>query len=387
MTTPLAAGSTLRPGLWRDYYAPDYLVRVDDVVLDPTTKGDILQVTVTLDQQQPGSFSLNISDWDDGALTFKYSSTTKFDPGRVVSIDLGYAGRLVRVMTGVVDSLSPNFPSAGAPTVTVGGTDKMRRMANRQPAPEDRKVYLDKTDGEIAAEVAARWSMRTDIDRDGPRHPVVVQKNQDDATFLMERAKRIDFEFCVTTDKGSGEEVLYFRPRKDGRDATPITVHAFEWGRNLISFAPRLSTAGQVKSVTVRGWDPAAKKPIVYTARSTDLPSSAGGARSGPAAADAQTAEVVVDSPVLTLEEARRLAVSRLMERANAFTTGTAQVIGQPDLRPGDNVDIAAVGPRFAGRYQIKKVTHTLGSAGFSTALELDRGGQGTAGAARRGRR
>jgi phage protein D len=367
-----------RPGLWADYYAPEFVVRVDGEVLDPTTKGDILQVGVVLDQQQPASFSLTISDWDDGHLTFKYSSTTVFDPGRQITIDLGYAGRLVRVMSGVVTSLSPNFPQSGTPVLTVGGQDRMRTMAQRQPQPGDRKVYKQKTDGQIAEEIADRWKMRADVDRTGPVHPVVWQKNQSDAVFLMERAKRIDFEFYVALD--GGEEVLYFRPRKDGRDAGRITVYAFEWGRTLISFAPRLSTTGQVASVTVRGWDPKTKKPIVYTARSSDLPSTAGGARSGPATADKQTAEVIVDSPVLTKEEARRLAVSRLMERAHAFTTATAQIIGQPDLRPGDNVDIGGVGSRFNGRYQIKKVTHSLGSAGFTTSLELERGGQGTAG-------
>ena len=45
-------------------------------------------------------------------------------------------------------------------------------------------------------------------------------------------------------------------------------------------------------------------------------------------------------------------------------------------------MDIAAVGTRFNGRYQIMKVTHALGATGFTTTLELDRGGQGTTGKA-----
>jgi len=356
MTAPGGPGSTLRPGLWDDYYAPDFVVRVDGEVLDPTTKGDVLQIGVVLDEAQPASFNLTVSDWDDGMLAFKYSSTTTFDPGRVVSIDLGYASKLVRVVT---------------------GQDRMRQMANRQPGVGDRKLYRNKTDGEIAQEIAARWNMRADAAGTGPRHALVVQKNQDDATFLMERAKRIDFEFFIALDERTGDEVLYFRPRKDGRDAVPIRVYEFEWGRNLISFSPRLTTTHQVSEVTVRGWDPRAKKPIVYTARSSDLPG--GGRRSGPATADKRAVEVIVDSPVLSLEEARRLATSRLMERANKFTCGTAKVIGLPDLHPGDNVDVTKVGPRFAGRYHVTKVTHSLGDSGFTTSLELDRRDEGTA--------
>jgi uncharacterized protein len=372
-----ADGSVLRPGLWKDYYAPEFVVRVDGRVLDPTTKGDVLQIGVTLDQQQPAMFNLVISDWDDVKLTFKYSSTRTFDPGKLVTIDLGYAGRLLRVVTGVITSLSPHFPESGAPTLAVSGQDLMRKMANGQPADGERKLYKDKTDGEIAQEIAVRWGMRAEVDTSGPRHPLVVQK-QDDALFLMERAKRIDFEFFIGIDESSGEEVLHFVPRRDGRDARSLRIYRFEWGVNLTSFTPRLSTTGQLSEVTVRGWNPRTKQPIVYTAYARDLPASAAGDRSGPAKADRRARKFIYDAPVLSLEEARRLATSLLMERANAYTKGSGQVVGLPDLRPDDTVDIASVGCRFNGRYHVVKVTHTLGAGGFTTGFEVDRPVEGT---------
>jgi phage protein D len=371
--------SELLPGLWRDYYAPEFLVRVDDQVLDATTKGDILQIGVTLDEEQPAAFNLTISDWDDVALTFKYSSTTTFDPGRRLTVDLGYADRLLRVVSGVVTSLSPRFPESGAPTLTVGGQDRMRTMANRQPADGDRKLYHDKTDADIAREIALRWNMTAKVDETTTRHALVVQR-QDDAVFLMERAKRIDYEFFIGLDETSGADVLNFVQRRDGRDGRSQRIYRFEWGVNLTSFSPRLSTNGQVSEVQVRGWDPRTKQPIVYTARAADLPSSAAGQRSGPVKADARTREILYDAPVLSLEEARRLATSRLMERANRFTSGSAQVIGLPDLRPDDTVDIGGVGERFSGRYHVTKVVHSLGSGGFTTSFECDRPVEGPAG-------
>jgi uncharacterized protein len=375
--TAAGDGSVLRPGLWKDYYAPEFVVRVDGRPLDPTTRGDVLQIGVTLDERQPASFNLTVSDWDDVELAFKYSSTRTFNPGRLVTIDLGYASRLVRVVTGVITSLSPHFPDSGAPTLTVSGQDLMRKMANGQPADGERKLYKDKTDGQIAQEIAVRWGMRAQVDTSGPRHPLVVQK-QDDALFLTERAKRIDFEFFIGLDESSGEEVLTFIPRRDGRDGRGLRVYRFEWGVNLSSFTPRLSTTGQLSEVTVRGWDPRTKQPIVYTAHASDLPASAAADRSGPTRADRRARKFVYDAPVLSLEEARRLATSLLMERANAFTKGSGQVVGLPDLRPGDTVEIAGVGCRFNGRYHVVKVTHTLGASGFSTSFDVDRPVEGT---------
>jgi phage protein D len=360
------------PGLWSEYYAPDFRVRVDGEELAPETKGDVLQIAVTLDEKQPASFSVTVSDWDDAALAFKYSSTTTFDPGRKLSVELGYAGRLVRVVSGVVTSLSPRFPESGAPTLTVGGQDVMRQMANRELPAAERKLYRNKTDWEIAQEIAARWDLRAEVTRKGPRHPLVSQR-QNDAAFLAERAKRIDFEFYVDADRSSGEQVLHFVERRDGRDSTPIQVYRFDWGVNLMSFAPRLTTNDQVREVTVRGWDPDTKQPIVYTARASDLPSSAASARNGPARADRRAVETIVDVPVFSLDEARNLAISRLMERANRFTQGSAQAIGLPDLRPGDNVDITGVGDRFSGRYHVTKVSHAIGGAGFTTTIEVGR--------------
>jgi phage protein D len=365
-------GSGQLPGLWADYYAPEFVVRVDGRVVDPTTKGDVLQISVTLDEENPASFSLTISDWDDIDLKFKYSSTDTFNPGRPVTIDLGYASRLQRVMTGVITSLSPRFPESGAPTLTVGGTDLMRTMAERQPDDGERKIYRERTDAEIAEEIAGRWKMRTNIKPSAPRHPLVVQR-QEDALFLMERAKRIDYEFFIGLDDVTGEQVLSFVPRRDGRDGRSLQVNQFTWGENLMSFTPHLSATGQVSEVTVRGWDPRTKTPIVYTARAQDLPASAAGGRSGPAKADARTKKIVYDDPVQSLEEARRLAVSLLMERANAYTKGSAQVVGQPDLRPDDTVAIGGVGCRFNGLYHVCKVVHSLGAGGFTTSLELDR--------------
>jgi phage protein D len=359
------------PGTWEDYYAPEFVVRVGGEVVDPTTKGDILQISVTLDEKNPASFSLTVSDWDDVELTFKHSSSHRFDPGKEVTIDLGYASRLERVVTGVITSLSPRFPESASPTLTVAGQDLMRTMANRHPNDGDRKHYYKKTDAQIAEEIAKRWKMATDIRPSAPEHPVVVQR-QEDAVFLMERAKRIDYEFFISLGP-SGKETLSFLPRRDGRDGRSLRVRRFVWGTNLMSFTPRLSATGQVSEVIVRGWDPRTKQPIVGTAKAGDLPSSAAADRSGPAKADSRTRKIVYDAPVASVDEARRLAISLLMERANAYTKGTAQVIGQPDLRPDDTVEIGGVGCRFEGRYHVTKVVHTLGASGFTTSFDVDR--------------
>lgn len=60
-----------------------------------------------------------------------------------------------------------------------------------------------------------------------------------------------------------------------------------------------------------------------------------------------------------------------MRERAYEFITGSGQVIGVADLRPGDNVRLSGLGTRFTNDYYVKKVEHTLGSAGYTTSFEV----------------
>jgi Bacteriophage probable baseplate hub protein len=368
------ASSLISPGLPTDYYAPDFKVEVEGAELDPTAKGDVLDLKVVMDIDNMTSAQLSVSNWDDRALTFKYSDTRTFDLGARVHVQLGYANRLRSMLRGQVTALSPKFPESGQPTLDVTVLDGMMKLKDRKPAEGERKQYENLADWEIAQEIGQRNHMDVTVTEQGETHALVVQKNQSDAAFLMERAKRIDFDCFVLTDPVSGRDRLHFVRPTDARDATRVRVYTFRWGASLLSFAPTLTLAKQVASVTVRGWDPGAKEAITYKATAADLPGSPqGGGTSGPEAADQTMGgkeEVVVDAPVLTQEEAKELAISLLRERAYEFVTGTGRVIGIPDLRPGDNVDIDGLGRRFSGRYYVKRVEHSLGGSGYTTQFD-----------------
>jgi phage protein D len=210
-------------------------------------------------------------------------------------------------------------------------------------------------------------------DRIGPRHDVLIQENQDDALFLIERANRIDFDCYVSIDPDNGRDTLYFTSQS-GRDGKTQRVYVFEWGKSLISFNPVLSTADQVSKLTVRGWDQRSKTAISYTAGPDDLEGKQPGGTTGPEVAEKSLGnkqEVVINRPVSTADEARQLAISLLRERSRRFLTAKGQAIGLPDLRPGDQVELRNLGTRFDGTYDIVGVTHTLGSSGYLTEFEV----------------
>jgi phage protein D len=361
-----------------DYYAPNFKVEVEGRELDPEAKGDVLDVKVTMDLDNLTSFDLTINNWDDKHFAFKYSDTTIFDVGNRVHVRMGYADDLRFMASGLISTLTPKFPESGPPTLGVTGVDAMLKLRDRKPVGSDVKKFVDRTDWQIAQEIAARNHLDVKVTEKGPRQPLVVQKNQDDAQFLMERAKRIDFDCFIRIDPATGRDTLYFISPTDARDGSKVRVYVFEWGKSLINFNPVLKLGQQVSKVTVRGWDPRTKKPISYTAGPDDLPKSSGGGggESGPEIAAKRLGDkqdVIVDQPVSTIEEARELAMSRMRERAYDYLTGSGQVIGLPDLRPGDNVELLGLGKRFSGSYYVTKVEHSLGGSGYLTQFDVRR--------------
>ncbi|MEZ6134620.1 MAG: hypothetical protein R3C53_06900 [Pirellulaceae bacterium] len=366
-----------------DYYAPAFRVEIDGEQLAPRTNGDVLSIKVNMDMDNMTSFELSIANWVDAATPrtpetidgFKHSDSSRFDLGRQVHIQMGYADRLVSMVTGQITSLAPRFPQSGPSTLTVSGLDGMFRLKDRRPEDEEESKYTGMTDWEIAQIIAARNGLAAKVTREGEAHPEVIQKNQDYAQFLMERAKRIDFECYVQTDPQTQAATLYFVRPSDGRGSDRVRNYALRWGENLISFMPTVNMSEQVGQVTVRGWNPATKQAIVATVGPDSLPASADGGVSGPQASSQsqQKRDVTVDAPVNTEQEAFELARSLLAERAYRFITATGQIIGQPNLRPGDNLTLAGLGSRFSGDYYVKKVEHSLDGSGYKTQFEVRR--------------
>jgi phage protein D len=294
---------------------------------------------------------------------------------------MGYVDRMLSMVSGIITKLTPKFPESGPPTIGVHGQDNLVKLRDRKPGKNDKKYFTKKQDWEIAQVIAQRNNLNFNApDRDGPQHEIVIQRNQDDASFLIERAKRIDYDCYIVVDPKVKKDTLHFKKPSDGRQSSQRVTYNFEWGKNMVSFTPELTAARQVSQVTVRGWDSKNKETIEYIATKADLAGKKSSGTSGPEVAEKKLSkkeEIVVDWPVQSKEEAKALAISLLRERAYEFLKATGQVIGLPDMRPGDNVNIKGVGKRFSGQYYVTLVEHTIGNNGYTTGFTMRRSWDG----------
>jgi hypothetical protein len=116
------------------------------------------------------------------------------------------------------------------------------------------------------------------------------------------------------------DHTLYFQ--KAGYLTSPSPVLTLEWGRNLRSFSPRLSTANAVSEVTVRASQTAqgrGKEPLVGTASSGGDERVKMGQESGNQVAQqafGANSLLIEDHSVTSAQEANEVALAQLESRA-----------------------------------------------------------------------
>ncbi|MGY1636833.1 phage late control D family protein [Geodermatophilus sp. SYSU D00742] len=361
----------------QDFYVPAFELRLRGASAPRDVIRDVTQVSFKDSLIDVDSFDVTINNWDADSRAFKYSDDYLFDPGTQVELWMGYHDSSLQLMiTGEVVELRPSFPASGQPTLTIHGMNLLHRLRKEQRS----RSYVDKTDTEIATLIAADLGVTlapasADVRMREPRNAYLVQDNAYDIVFLLDRARRIGYELRVDeigTDGTVQSRRLVFAP------STTVARPTYElrYGQSLIEFQPNLSTANQVGSVVVRGWDAANKKSFEHTATLDDLKTRGLGPQGRNATlyrSFQDRKEVIATAVVGSKAEAEQLALETLQLIAKGLVTGSGSVVGLPDLRAGSVVMISGIGTRFDGRYFVTETTHTIGDGGYTTQFGFRR--------------
>jgi phage protein D len=380
------------------FYVPAFEIRIHGRKLPRDVLRDVMQVTYKDNVNEIDSFELTINNWDAEARDFKYVAIEGrirkddararymgiFDPGAEAEICMGYAGNLRLMMTGQVTTLEPNFPASGAPTLAVRGLNVLHQLRRKQYTdfwPKD--GISEVLDSDIARDIGQkvdggkkRFPLVIRINQNArnaePPEHYVMQKNEYDILFLLKRARRHGYVVAVEEVEGQEEKQLYFGPSpKIGAPGELNVTYLLEWGKSLVQFKPTLTTARQIDSVTVCGWNRRAKQPITQTVTRKDIGINADLGQIDPTVNQRQ--EVITDKPVYSAAQAKALACDILKDQLRNMVKGGGATVGLPDLRAGRKIFIGGLGNRFSGTYFVTDTTHTIGDSGYQTTFNARR--------------
>ncbi|HEY1370510.1 MAG TPA: hypothetical protein VGF23_25495 [Gaiellaceae bacterium] len=359
-----------------DFLAPDFSVIVDGVPLPMRAEAVIGLLEVVHEPDTLDHFALVFAN-DFPDLRWTHSGDTLFKEGGAVEISLGYVDALEPVFSGEITGVTAEFPERGTPSIRVVGHTRMHRLQGSLKT----KTFLDVTDAQVAQTVGKAAGLTVRADPTPTRHPYLIQYNQTDLDFLLDRARRIHFEVIVD------DKTLFFRKANDSAQKVTTLV----WGdpqsvslRNKIfplrSFTTTLSTLRQVSRVTVRSLDPMTREPIVGQAATGSEVSMMGGTTSGPSIARSAFGDVedtVVTPPAASREEADQLAKAIYNDRALRFVSGRGTAVGAPALRAGTVTELRGLGSRFDGLYYVTESTQRFGDNGYETTFSVRRNAVG----------
>ena len=419
----LASEST---GRAQGFLVPRFEISIDGVRLANPVLRDVIEVTYKDNIDQIDGFELVVGNWDSQRNRFKYMGSegdqasqqddalreleTLFEPcQKRVVLKLGYAGDLTEMMTGTFTSMEPTFSSGGPHTLAVRALNVLHRLRRKK---YDKNWPVKGKSSVRDSEIAKSFEGLTDPDwkknpgQDARRIPMPIevdpaarsqepdlifvgQKNEYDIDFLWRRARVRSYVVEVRKPPNPwrpqlNEDFLYFGPSNNQRG--PVD-YALAWGSALMDLKATLTTATQVKKVTVKGWDRVAQKPIEVSVDRDDPKLRA----LNPGLSEIVTQcdpreERVVTRPVATKHEAEAMARDMLLGNAKELVKVQGSTIGLPNLRAGSRIKLSGIGGRLSGLYFVTETTHTFNQSGYVTKFTARREDPDTGLAAGEGR-
>lgn len=350
----------------RDLWRPSFEIMLGRQQAGRELLRDVTTVRYHDSISEIDSFDITVNNWDAATRRFKYSDGDLLDPGKEVTLFMGYRRpALTQMITGRIEAAKPVFPAGGAPTMTVSGKGIQRQLMGEQ----DSHIYEGKTPSQIAREIATRRQLEMPETDPGQEPTIehIAQTNEYDLVFLDRLAKRYGYEMWVRERNGE-QPRLFFGPstsRLVGNNAIPLT-----YGRTLIEFNPELDTSLQVDGVRLIANHPTERRPIDVTVRRREISdlrvlTASGGPEQVDEASEEQI-ELINDRPVPDEAHARAEAEAALRRILKNALKATGSTVGLPEIRAGVLLRIDGVGPRYSGNYFVTESTHSIGDSGYT---------------------
>jgi phage protein D len=339
-------------------------IQIDGSPLGQDIEPLVEQVVVDNDVRFPDAFLIVFNDRDHDVL-----DQARISIGSKVEIK-GTSLRSQQtelLIAGEVTSLGAEYHS-GESRILVRGYDRSHRLQRGTRT----QTYLGQKDSDIAQAVASQAGLELGtIDDSGEVHPWVAQLNQSDWEFLGGRAREIGFELTVIDGK------LNFRKPTPASDAPSSgeygSTNPFQliYGEDLLQFRPRLTAAEQVGSIKVYGWNRETKEELVGSAAAATT-SAAVPTTPADLAADFDTATHFGTGHPYDTQAAVDARAQVLADRiGSAFAEADGIARGEPMLRAGAAVNVAAVSTPFAGQYTLSRTRHVFDQDGYGTEFHV----------------
>lgn len=347
-----------------DDHSLNVAVEVDGSPLDDAVLPLLEQVVVDDYLHQPDMATLTFRDIDRGAV-----SAARIRVGSKLKVSATPLGGQspTTLIEAEVTSIEADYSPSGSVSV-VRGYDPLHRLQRGRQT----QTYLQMKDSEIARQVAGRAGIEVgEVTESDHVEDYVAQTNETDWTFLQRRARENGYQIGFADGKFTYTKAAQASDAPEAGDLQSTDPLQLVLGQDLLEFFARLSSAEQVGSVEVRGWDMKGKQAVVGQAQASSGSASLQQSPASLAQVFGSPTFVSVDRPLDSQAsvDATAKALADRIGSAMAEAIGVAR--GTPSLAAGTPVSVGGVAPEFAGRYVVTSSRHTFSHDGYRTRFTV----------------
>ncbi|CAD5372267.1 Type VI secretion system tip protein VgrG [Rubrivivax sp. A210] len=304
--------------------------------------------------------TLVLMDGDATTGDFAVSSSTRFEPGRLIEIKLRYEGG-----SGGDNTVFKGPVVRHAIEAHGGGSAlrvEMRDAAIRLAQGRKSAVYRDKTDADVAGAIISAAGLRKgEITATKTTHPELVQHACSDWDFIAARADANGL--LVVAEDG---KLSLAKPELSG--SAVLTV---EYGMDIHDLEFELDAASQFDDVQGQAWDLKEQKPTAAVkAKSLDL--AQGNLKGDKMAQALSNPPLLLSHPVPVMpDELQAWADARLQRSRMAMIRGRVTVQGTALPQLLDLIEIKGVGDRFNGKALVTGLSHRVDQGNWRTDIQI----------------
>ncbi len=350
--------------------AVGFTVEVDGQAFDQTTQGSVVEIVVDGDLKQPDTFAITLRENPDPSQGIAEQAHLRIGSKVKISGSSQTDQSPVTLISGEVTSLEAVYQQGHAPRLIARGYDLSHRLARGQKT----KTFANMKFSDIAQQVATAAGLQAGtIDDSGAVYDQCGQVAENDWDFVRGLARSIGFECLVDDDKLHFRKPVQASSGPGTSDLNSTDPLQLVWGQELMDFRPRVTSAGQVSQVQVRGWDPESKQAVVGTAAASAVSAALSQGPGDLAGLFGSPTLAAGDNPTHHSQaEVDKAASARAEAVGSTFAEAQGMAVGNPRLKAGAAVSISLVAAQFAGRYTLTRARHVYNlSDGYRTHFTI----------------
>jgi Rhs element Vgr protein len=320
-------------------------------------RAHLLSASIASSANRIATARLVLADGSAARGDFPLASGSSFAPGASIELFAGPLDDTQPIFTGLVVRLRIRAVERGAPQLVVDCRHAATRLATTRRA----AAWADVRDSDVIEQLLGAANVPATVAATAHRHTQLVQHDISDWDFLVTRAEANGLAVFTRSDG-----ISVRRPSISGAATAELV-----YGHNLLAYEAESDAREQPLAVHTLSWDAADQALRDDDASAPDF-AYAGNADPDDLARGAGAERVDLRHSALDSAEAQALADAHWLRARVNLVSGRASCTVQPQVQPGDVVDIQGVGARFSGEVLVTAVRHELdGVRGFVTHLQF----------------